>query len=329
MKKRIFLTGINGYLGSHIAFRLARDGHHVIGLVRGMVDAPLLKGCRFDICRGDILDPQTYAKALHECDAVMHTAAVTAFGLRNKNEYYAVNWKGTALLLESASRNGIKRFIHAGTRGTFGAAEIPERSDETLPARDILKGEDYLRSKYLAEQEVRKYAGNGAMECLILSPTALAGGCDHKPSPAGRIFSSFLRGRIHWYVDGGINIVDVEDAAGAFINALERGDPGQTYFLGNSNITLREIFRILSCCGSGPRRLVKVPVPLACAAARGMEWMARLSGRPAFATPHKVRSLYHNHAYCSSQKAVRDLALAQTPVKTTLERAAAWFLRQT
>jgi nucleoside-diphosphate-sugar epimerase len=126
---------------------------------------------------------------------------------------------------------------------------------------------------------------------------------------------------------GGINVVDVEDAAEAFVNALERGDNGQTYILGNTNIPLKELFRQLALIRKKPRRLIKVPFPCAYAAAWGIEGISNCLRIPAFVTRHKVVSLYNNYSYCSAQKAVGTLALPQTPLEMTLEKAAAWFLR--
>ena len=146
-KKKIFLTGINGFLGSHIALKLTNQGHTVYGLVRNNNRARILKDIPIQYCPGELLKPETYEAALKNCDVVIHTAAIASFGLKNPEEYFKVNYEGTKILLEQAQKNKIKRFIHTSSRGTLGVAQHPEESDETCSVEDLNKRNDYIKSK--------------------------------------------------------------------------------------------------------------------------------------------------------------------------------------
>lgn len=324
MKERVFLTGANGYLGSRIAFQLGQQGYPVLGLMRGETIHPLLEQSPVEYCRGDLLDPKTYEKALQQCEVVIHTAAKTAFGSKTSEGYYDMNYQGTKLLLESAERTGIRRFIHASTRGTLGVAKIPEESNEETPRRPLRDLDDYARSKYLAEQEVLKHSQTGGMACIVLSPTALAGSYDMKPTPVGRIILSFLRRETRFYMDGGINLIDVEDAAQAFVSALEAGQNGQIYILGNRNITLYELFKKLSEMSGVLPPKVKIPFAGAYFASFFLDQMSKVLGKDPIVTPKKVRSLYHRYSYCDSKKAVQILGLRQVPLDMTLRKIVQW-----
>ena len=69
----------------------------------------------------------------------------------------------------------------------------------------------------------------------------------------------FLAGRIPAYVDTGLNVVDVRDVAAGHRLALERGTSGRRYILGDEDMTLREILRVLA--GLSGRRAPRVRIP--------------------------------------------------------------------
>ena len=160
---KVFISGINGFLGSHIALALLERGAEVIGLARKDPHNPLISARRIDICFGDLNTPLRYKTALRDCQAVINCAALTSFSSGDKEAYFKSNWLGTKELLLTASECGVQKFIHCGTRGTLGVACPPEYSDESCAhGAENCRG-DYLQSKYLGEREVLRFAAKGNM----------------------------------------------------------------------------------------------------------------------------------------------------------------------
>ena len=328
-KETVFLTGVNGFLGSHIALKLARRGHRVIGLRRGGTQPSLHAETEIEYVTGDIRDRSTYKERLSECDVVIHTAALSSFNEKRKEAYYEANLDGTKELLSASLEAGIKRFIHAGTRGTYSSSPNPVDSDETLPRVDSNLNDDYIRSKLLGEEAVLKIAREEKMDCLILSPTALLGAYDIKPTPIGTIIKSLLANKAKTYMEGGINVIDVEDAATAFVNAIERGRPGETYFLGNTNIRLYDLFKEISNVSGAHLPKIKVPYALAYTGAATIEILSKLKGTPAPVTKRKVFTLFNSLSYCDSTKAIKELGLPETHLKETVVKTVDWFTGKT
>jgi len=98
----------------------------------------------------------------------------------------------------------------------------------------------YKRSKFLAEQAALEFARNG-LPVVIVNPTAPVGDGDTKPTPTGKIVLDFLKGDMPAFIDTGLNLVDVKDAAKGHLLAAEKGRPGERYILGCENLTLAEI----------------------------------------------------------------------------------------
>ncbi len=116
----------------------------------------------------------------------------------------------------------------------------------------------YKRSKWLAEQEALAAARQG-LPVVIVNPTAPVGAHDVKPTPTGQTILDFLRGRMPAYVDTGLNIVDAADAAEGHWLACERGRTGERYILGGENLTLKQIFEILSRLSGLPAPRLRLP----------------------------------------------------------------------
>ena len=97
------------------------------------------------------------------------------------------------------------------------------------------------------------------MPVVVVNPTAPVGPWDVKPTPTGRIVLDFLRRRVPAYLKTGMNLVDVADVVEGHILALEKGKPGERYILGNRNVSLKEIFDILSSQTGLPAPRIRAP----------------------------------------------------------------------
>src|SRR5437879_6879504 len=131
----------------------------------------------------------------------------------------------------------------------------------------------YKRSKFLAEQEVRKLARAG-LPVVIVNPSAPVGARDIKPTHTGQVVVDFMKGRMPAYIETGMNLVDVDDVAVGHRLAMEKGRIGERYILCNRNLMLREVFAILSRLTGVPAPTLKLPrwsiLPLAYA----NQWLA-------------------------------------------------------
>ena len=102
---------------------------------------------------------------------------------------------------------------------------------------------------------------------MIVNPTAPIGAMDRKPTPTGKIIVDFLNGKMPAYLDTGLNFVDVEDVAEAHVLASESGVVGESYILGNANLTLKQFLQLLArLTGRKPPRWRLPYTPVLCLA---------------------------------------------------------------
>jgi dihydroflavonol-4-reductase len=237
------VTGAAGFLGSHLARRLAERGEQVRALVRAG-KSPSLEGIPVEKVVGDLRDPSSLDAALQGVRRVYHAAADYRLWAPDPAEIYESNVTGTRNLLAAAGRAGVERFIYTSTVGTIAVPRPTLPDEQTTAGLGEMVGH-YKRSKFLAEQAVLEAATSG-FPAVIVNPTTPVGPGDWKPTPTGRMIVDFLNGRVPAYIDTGLNVVAVEDVAAGHILACERGRPGERYLLGARNMRLKEILEILA-----------------------------------------------------------------------------------
>jgi dihydroflavonol-4-reductase len=131
---------------------------------------------------------------------------------------------------------------------------------------------------------VLAYAAKG-LPVVIVNPSNPVGPRDIKPTPTGALVLSVLKRQLPGYVDGGLNVIDVEDVAVGHVRAMEQGRPGEKYVLGNANLSIRDYFQMIAEVGGGKAPSLRLPATLAIATGYLYEAVAAVTKKPPLTTP--------------------------------------------
>ena len=175
-----------------------------------------------------------------------------------------MNVRGTAGILEAARIAGVERCVVTSSSAALPPASASHPATEGDWASADHRGWSYHASKLAGERAALR----AAIPVTTVLPTAPVGPGDHRPTPTGRIIVDLLRGRLPATLGGGMNVVPVEDVATAHVLALERGGAGERYIAGGVNLTLAEMWRLISRAAGKPERTFRLPYAVAAAAAR-------------------------------------------------------------
>jgi dihydroflavonol-4-reductase len=321
---KVLVTGATGFIGSAVVRALLKTGVQVRVLVRPQSNLSNIDGCAVEVINGDLLDSSSLHLALKGCQQLYHVGAHYALWAKDPSVFYTVNVEGTKRLLETAREVGVERIVYTSTIGAIGLPEGGGLGTEETPMSLAQMAGDYKRSKYLAEQEVKKFAEAG-LPVVIVNPSAPVGEFDIKPTPTGQIIVDFMKGRMPAYVETGMNLIDVDDVAVGHVRAMERGRLGHRYILGHRNLMLREFFEMLSHITGIKAPSVKLPRAVVLPLAYMNTWLADfITHQPPRIPLEGVRmAKYLMHYDCS--KAIQELELPQTPIEVALEKAVKWF----
>ena len=320
---QVLVTGATGFIGGNLARQLSFRGYQVRALVRPGSKTSTIDGTGIEPFSGDILDRPSVARAIEGCNAVFHCAAIYSFWSPDPSLVHRTNCEGTRIVLEEAQKAGVEKVVFTSTVSTIGLPEHGLGAEETPLDPGHLVGH-YKQSKYQAERVALKMASRG-LPVVVVNPTAPVGPWDVKPTPTGRIVLDFLLGRIPGYLNTGLNVVDVADVAAGHILALEKGLSGQRYILGHRNLSLKEVLAVLSQLTGLPSPRWRVPFW----AALGAGYVDQLVEGKLLRRPPRIPvegvKIAQTPMYVTSQKAIVQLGLPQTPVEDALLRAVRWF----
>ncbi|GAB3958580.1 NAD-dependent epimerase/dehydratase family protein [Spirosoma harenae] len=325
METTVLLTGASGFLGAHLTRELLARQYRVRVLIRHQQRYPTLDGLPVERCEGDILDRQSLKKAVASCDAIIHAAALAQVNPARNPAVWAVNLTGTENLIDAAHQTNIQRFVYVGTANVFGFGTKQQPGDETYPFSGKQYGSDYIDSKRAATDRVQKAVEQENLPAILVHPTFMLGEFDAKPT-SGRMLLELYKGRVIGYPAGGKNYVHVRDVAVATVNALTQGRLGESYILGNANLSYQEAFRLMaSRMNVSPPRW-PIPPGLAKLYGLGYDALAKLTRRPGQLNSAMIAVANDGH-YFSSQKAISELGLPQTPIEEAVDEAFNWFKR--
>lgn len=285
------VLGGAGFIGSHLAEALARDGHSVRIFDRPHVDRlpQLRSAARFEIFSGDFLDPRSLMPALRGAEVVYHLVSTTLPKSSNDNPMYDVesNVLGTLRLLEAARAADVRKIVFVSSGGTvYGVpASLPVK--ESHPTEPI---SSYGIHKLMVEKYLALARRLHGLEYCIVRPANLYGPRQRLDIAQGAIavfLDRALRDEpIEMWGDGSVvrDYVYVDDAVDAMLRAARfEGEP-RIFNVGSGigvslNQLVEEIGKLLGrqlTVQRGEARLVDVPVNvLDCSLAlRHLGWRA-------------------------------------------------------
>jgi len=319
------VTGATGFVGSAVALHLLKRGEAVRVLVRPGSDLRNLQGLRVEIVQGDLRDPRSLDRAMDGCHRLYHVAASYKLWAPDPRELYETNVEGTKNILEAARKARVARVVYTSTVGVLGLPREGGPGTEETPVslQDMIG--HYKRSKFLAEEVARRFASED-LPVVIVNPSTPVGPRDVKPTPTGKLIVDFLNGKMFGYIDTGLNLIAVDDVAEGHLLAAERGRVGERYILGHKNLTLREIFVILSRITGLKAPPLKLPYWAVLPLAYVNKWIADwITKRPPLIPLEGVK-MARKYMFFDASKAVKELGLPQTPVEEALEKAVRWFV---
>jgi dihydroflavonol-4-reductase len=313
----IAVTGASGFVGGWLIRELLANGDRPVAVVRHTSNTTLLGGV--PIRRADVTRPDELQAAFAGCDAVIHLAGVVDFG-GDWPRFIEGNMVGTANALAAARAAGVRRFVHGSSIVAVGAGWSPVRLTES--ARWNLEDAvvPYVTTKRRAE-ELARAATRPGFEVVIANLASVVGPEDDSTqSEFGVLCRRYWKGRLPVHFGGGLNYVDVRDAARGLRLALERGRAGERYILGGANRSTAAFFGELGRAAGRAIPHFLLPNGAATAIAWAEQTLgSRRRGR-AYLSPGQAR-LVRRYFYFDTSKARDELGFVARPLSQSLADA--------
>lgn len=326
MITKVLVTGGTGFLGAYVIQELVTKGYQVRAIRRTQQTPFYIPGnilSKVEWVTGDVLDVVSLEEAMQNVDAVIHSAGKVSFLSREKRAMYKINIEGTANVVNAAIESNVKRFVHISSVAAIGRNASGETVTEGKKWQDGKLHTPYAISKYYAEMEVWRAAGEG-LNAVVVNPSTILGYGDWSNSSCA-IFKSVYN-EFPWYTTGINGFVGVEDVAKAVVLIMESEISGERYIVNNDNWSFQQMLNTIAD-GLGKKRPHKEATPLLGAMAWRLEKVKSLfSGKKPLLTRHSAR-VAHSKTYFDNGKILEALPqFSFTPLKQSIERACHQYL---
>lgn len=276
MPGTVAITGATGFIGRHVARRLAQAGWSLRLLARRPEAAEALGLPGAAVVPGSLEDPASLQRLVAGAEAVVHAAGLVKAS--NRRSFFAVNAEGTRRLVEAAQGEA------AGAPAFVLISSLAAR-EPGLSA--------YAASKHAGEEAVR--AAGTRLQWTVLRPPAVYGPGDREILPLFRAIAAGL-GPMPARPAARLSVLHVEDLAAAVAAVLARPAPGETFEIHDGReggYTWPELVAAAAAAiGREPVRLSVPPAALRLAAL-AIQAGAALLLRPAMLSHGKVREILH------------------------------------
>lgn len=171
---QVFITGINGFIGSNLARFLCDKGYCVSGSVRKTSDLSFLKELRFNLLTGGISDENFLWHCFNHQDIVFHVAALVS-DWAPVSALYHVNIQGTMNVARAALKAKVERLVFISSTAVYGLNGYYNKKETgSYPEKNFF----YANSKRLAEDWLRKFSEENKFPTTIVQPANVFGPFD-------------------------------------------------------------------------------------------------------------------------------------------------------
>ncbi len=253
--KRVLVTGGCGFIGSNfLRFFLSENPECQVvnldkltyaGRLENTADFSHLTNYRF--VRGDICDTGLVDSLMKQADAVIHFAAETHVdrSIDSSPEFIRTNLTGTNVLLDSAKRHGIRKFIHFSTDEVYGSIAEGD-ADESFPLNPT---SPYAASKAGSDLLALAYWKTHELPVIVMRCSNNYGPYQFPEKVIPLFITNLIEGRKVPLYAKGENRRDwlyVGDCVRAVGFVFQNGIPGEIYNVaGNCELSNIELTRMI------------------------------------------------------------------------------------
>ena len=241
------IVGGTGLTGAHAALHLRDLGHNVTLMSRSVPEANCLQD--FEHLAADYVVDTLSLEALGRFDQLVFAAGADIRQLPPTADeaafYEKVNVQAIPHFFERARHAGISRAVYIGT---FYPQVVPDK----------IAGSVYVRSRHLSDEAVRALSSTSFEVCSLNAPFIL-GYVPGIAVPHLEVLVQYAAGRLDGVPvlapAGGVNHITSRSMSEAIAGALQRGQGGRAYLVGDENLSWKDYLEIYFDCAGKPTQL--------------------------------------------------------------------------
>lgn len=319
----IVVTGAAGLVGTVLTRQLVEDGNKVKAIVTDNDDLRLLESLDIELIVGDVRDIDFLVATFQVASTVYHLAGIVSITEGDQELIEEVNVGGTQNVIDACIQADVKKLLYMSS--VHAIVELPQGKliDETAEIIPDKVVGDYAKSKAKATLAVKKAIEQG-LDAIIVYPSGIIGPYSYSVTNMGQLLIDYTKGKIPVLIDGTYDFVDVRDVVTGTISARENGMRGEGYILSGYQITINQLFAILSSVTNRkmpklflPNWLIKLFIPL-------VSIFTKMLNKKPTLTSYALYTLASNSLF-SHEKAYETLNYYPRHITKTIKDTIHWY----
>jgi len=320
---RVLVTGGTGFTGTALVKRLIDEGHDVVALdYKEGLQCDALRSHGAEIVIRSVTDREAVERSMEGVEFVFHLAAAFRELDVPHSFYDEVNVGGTRIVLETAGRYGVRKFVYCSTCGVHGNVDHPPANEDA----PIHPADYYQRTKYEAEALLMNETRKG-METVILRPAAIYGPGD--PERFFMIFKRVAKGTFPMFGNGRTlyHPLYIDNLIDAFLLCMRPGvGNGRTYLIADKTYyPIEEIVKAVASALDIPVRIPHFPMLPLVVLGHVVEAICKPFGVTPPIFPRRVDWYRQNRAFDISRARNELGYVPRVSLDEGLRRTGAWY----
>ncbi|HND33551.1 MAG TPA: NAD-dependent epimerase/dehydratase family protein [Myxococcota bacterium] len=319
---RYLLTGGTGFVGANVVRHLLARGDQV----RCVLRKPniCLEGLPIETVSAPLTDREALGRAADGCDGIFHIAGTFDPAPGGEARMRELHVDATAALLAAQKSVGVPRFVLCSSSVTvgFGPLDHPGDEDSPIDVDRIYGKKGPLRSYHDSKLEGERLTAEAGG--VTVNPDYVLGAWDIKPT-SGQLLLTLARHPVPFYPRGGKCFIDADDCAVGHLAAMDRGQPGRRYLLGNHNLPYREFMALCADVVGGRAPLLPVPSLGLRVAGRVGSLLQQVDTHRFAGLDRHVLLAMQEQRYRTGKRSWEELGVPRTPLRESVEKAWRWF----
>ncbi|MHA2936867.1 SDR family oxidoreductase [Vibrio sp. RC27] len=330
-KETVVVTGVTGFLGSHTAIKLLKQGFNVKGTLRSLKRSSEIEKIILDqvgetqgtlsFVECDLSKDQGWNEAMEGADYAIHTASpFLSYVPKDENEIIKPAIEGTLRVLKAAKNNGIKRVVLTSSIASvlYGNENV-QQTEECWTDPNDERVTPYYKSKTLAERAAWDFANETGLELSVINPGIILGPVlESDYGTSAEVIIKLMDKSLPAIPQIGFTVSDVRDVAQAHILAMQSPNAAKERYIAASKFMwMSDIAEVLR------KQFPDHKIP-----SRSLpNWLVKTMSYfdPALKTVVKDLGFKHN---MSNAKAKQQLNWSQRPEEETIFDTAQSLIKQ-
>jgi nucleoside-diphosphate-sugar epimerase len=311
---KYFVTGATGFVGGRVVRQLVEAGHQVVAVVRSPEKAQDLATLGVSLHKGDVTEKESMRAPMTGVDGVFHIAGWYKIGVPDKSAGQKINVEGTRNVLGLMQELKIPKGVYTSTLGVnsdTGGKLVDESYRFSGKFLSV-----YEQTKAEAHKVAEEFIAQG-LPLVIVQPGLIYGPGD--TSSVRTTLIQFLKRQLPLMPKGtAFCWAHVDDTARGHILAMEKGVPGQSYFICGLVHTFVEAMQIASEITGIPQPGMQVGPGMMKAMAACMGVIEKVISLPESYTREGLLTIAGVTYIGDNSKAKRELGFNPRPLKVGL-----------